>query len=333
MVSSSLPDGGKALDSSRLPAPFLSAIVSSFGNRSRRDEPLSGHTTARMGGPADVWLPVNNVNELVAAVNLARHHNVPHFMLGGGANVLINDAGVRGLVIENRANRIQFPGSGAFNETAILTVESGVTLPGLARRCTGRGLSGLEWAVGVPGTIGGAIVNNAGAYGTDMAATLVRAELLAPTGKRVWQSVDWFKYSYRTSRLKQRSFLEGWVKADWIVLQAELQLTWSSIERVEAQVNAFNERRKSSQPPGATMGSMFKNPAGDYAGRLIEAAGLKGHRVGQAQISTVHANFFQNLGEAKASDMLALIDITRKVVKAKFGVTLELEIEVIREHS
>jgi UDP-N-acetylmuramate dehydrogenase len=206
-----------------------------------------------------------------------------------------------------------------------LTAESGVALPSLARRCARRGLSGLEWAVGVPGTLGGAVVNNAGAYGSDMAASLTQAQLLSPEGDTVWQPVSWFEYDYRASRLKRGS------RSEWVVLQVELQLTAAPPAEVEARMNSFNERRKRSQPPGATMGSMFKNPPGDYAGRLIEAAGLKGHQLGQAQISPIHANFFQNLGGATATEMLALIETAQQAVAEKFGVELELEIEVAGE--
>jgi UDP-N-acetylmuramate dehydrogenase len=188
----------------------------------------------------------------------------------------------------------------------------------------------------VPGTIGGAVVNNAGAYNSDIAHSLIRAELLSPTGERVWQPVEWFRYDYRASRLKDRPSLSAYQrgekavgKADWIVLNAELQLTRAPAADIKAQVTEYNERRKASQPPGATIGSMFKNPPGDYAGRLIEAAGLKNYRIGQAQISSLHANFFQNLGGATAADMIALIRTAQETVKAKFGIALELEIEVV----
>jgi UDP-N-acetylmuramate dehydrogenase len=299
-----------------------------------------------------VWLAVENVDELVTAVTLARQHHVPVFMLGGGANLLISDAGIRGLVIENRANRVEFPSSLKEKERGEVKIiaESGAALPNLARRCARRGLSGLEWAVGVPGTIGGAVVNNAGAYGSDMAHNLSRAELLAPTGERVWQPVEWFEYGYRTSRLKKRSVAspqgafgssqlsgvssqkaESGPNEDWIVLQAELRLTSAPVAEIKARIDEFNRRRKATQPPGATIGSMFKNPPGDYAGRLIEAAGLKGYRIGQAQISPIHANFFQNLGGATATEVMGLIQTAQETVEAKFGVRLELEIEIVGE--
>lgn len=310
--------------------PFLGVLSANFGDRPRCHEPLAGHTTLRLGGPADVWLAVEKVTELVTAVTLAREYNIPVFILGGGANLLISDEGIRGLVIENRASRVNFsPVPEARYEGKIsIMAESGVVLPNLVRRCAKRGLSGLEWAVGVPGTIGGAVVNNAGAYGSDMAKSLIQAELLSPLGERIWQPVEWFEYGYRTSRLKQSLHdLDG----GWVVLQAELQLTPAPINEIERRMNEFNKRRKASQPPGATIGSMFKNPPGDYAGRLIEAAGLKGYRIGQAQISPIHANFFQNLGGASATDMMVLIKVARKAVEDKFGISLELEIELVGE--
>ncbi|MCL4297479.1 MAG: UDP-N-acetylmuramate dehydrogenase [Anaerolineae bacterium] len=323
---------------------FMATLAAFFGDRPRRDEPLAGHTTLRLGGPAEVWLAVESAAELVTAVALARQHHVPIFMLGGGANLLISDAGIRGLVIENRANRVEFPSLEKEKRDEVkLIAESGAALPNLARRCAKRGLSGLEWAVGVPGTIGGAVVNNAGAYGSDIAHNLSRAELLAPTGERVWQPVEWFKYGYRTSRLKKKPVVSGQMsvassqKAEsgpregWIVLQAELHLTPAPAVEVKARMDEFNRRRRATQPPGATIGSMFKNPPGDYAGRLIEAAGLKGYRIGQAQISPLHANFFQNLGGATATEVMGLIQTAQETVEAKFGVKLELEIEVVGE--
>lgn len=307
---------------------FLADLAVTFGDRARRNEPLAAHTTFRIGGPAEVWLAVESAAELAQAVTLARRRGWPVMVLGSGANVLVSDAGVKGVVIENRAGLVDFPPvveveAGAEVE---LTAESGVVLPNLARRCARRGLSGLEWAVGVPGTVGGAVVNNAGAYGSDLAHNLVQVELLSPGGERLWQPVEWFGYDYRTSRLKKQAGSDR-----WIVLRAKLKLQGAPPAEIEARMAAFNERRRASQPPGATIGSMFKNPPGDYAGRLIEAVGLKGYRQGQAQISPVHANFFQNLGGATATEMLALIQTARIAVKQNFGIELELEVELVGE--
>jgi UDP-N-acetylmuramate dehydrogenase len=309
------------------------ALRTRFSQRLRRAEPLVSHTTLRVGGPADLWLTVTALDELIEAVILAGQHQVPVLVLGSGANMLVSDRGVRGLVLQNRCQGVTFPPGRAKDEadSPHVVVESGVILPSLAHRLAQQGLSGLEWAVGVPGTIGGAIVNNAGAYGSSIADCLVRAELYSPgSGRRGWQPVNWFDYEYRSSRLKRLGAARAsGVGEGFVVLQAELVLSRRSPAEIENQMAAYSARRRATQPPGASIGSMFKNPPGDYAGRLIEAAGLKGTQIGGAQISPVHANFFVNQGEAKAADFAALIELARQTVKARFDVELELEIERI----
>ena len=300
------------------------ALSGHFGQRLRRDEPLAPHTTLRVGGPADLWLAPTTLDELIEAVTAAWQHQVPVFLLGGGANLLVSDRGVRGLVLQNRCQRIVLNGE----DPPHVVVESGVILPSLAHRLARRGLSGLEWAVGVPGTVGGAVVNNAGAYGASMSDTLVRAELLMPSGQREWQPAGWFAYEYRSSRLKH---LAGEDRGRFVVLQAELALSNKAPAEIENQMAVYAELRKASQPPGASVGSMFKNPPDDHAGRLIEAAGLKRAQIGAAHISPVHANFFVNLGGAQAADFAALLDLARRTVKDKFGVELEFEVEKVGE--
>lgn len=295
---------------------LFEALNQQFGTRARLNEPLAHHTTLRLGGPADIWFPARSVDELVLATALARQQVIPVFILGGGANLLIRDDGIRGLVIENRANAVQFQG------TQILA-QSGAINPRLAKQCAQRGLGGFEWAVGVPGTLGGAVVNNAGAYGHSIAQNLVQVELLDSQGERVWRKVDWFDYQYRSSKIKQ-------YKADKpLVLQAILDFIPKPQAMIESQMMTYNTRRKATQPPGATVGSMFKNPSDDYAGRLIEASGLKGYRIEQAEISSVHANFFVNLGGAKSDHVLRLINVAQERVYQLFGIQLALEIEII----
>ena len=294
---------------------FWHDLPDSLQKQARQNEPLSGHTTLRLGGPADIWLPVQSVDDLIQVTQLAREQAIPTFILGGGANLLIRDSGIRGLVIENRANKVQF-------RDQYVIAESGAVNPRLAKQCTQRGLSGLEWLVGVPGTIGGATVNNAGAYGQSMADTLLQAELLDLDGQRRWYPVAWFEYQYRSSKLKKQAEKS-------FVLQVELHLTPQQTNAINQTMQTYNERRRATQPPGATIGSMFKNPPGDYAGRLIEAAGLKGYRINQAQISPIHANFFINLGSAQADDVIALIELAQKAVLEKFGISLTLEVEIV----
>ena len=173
----------------------------------------------------------------------------------------------------------------------------------------------------VPGTIGGAVYGNAGAFGGDIAHSLLHAELLTTSGRQQWSAAQ-LEYGYRTSLLKR-----GKIKA--VVLAAVLSLRNATKEEVAVKIGEFGDRRKTTQPPGASMGSMFKNPQGDAAGRLIEAAGLKGTRIGSAEVSPIHGNFFVNHGRSKASDIRALIALVQQKVREKFGVSLELEVELV----
>lgn len=291
------------------------ALKSHFGERVRANESLAAHTALQMGGPADLWVTAQSAEDLAVAGQMAHAHHVSVFMLGGGANLLIGNAGIRGLVIKNQARHITFSAEG-------FMAESGALLPRLASQCAAHNLSGLEWAIGVPGTLGGAVVNNAGAFDGDIARNLVRAELLTFTGERIWQGADWFEYDYRGSRIKSG-------REQAIVLQAEFLLSPMPSLDVIATMQAYTKKRRETQPAGTTIGSMFKNPVDDSAGRLIEAAGLKGYQVGQAQISPVHANFFVNLGGATADDVRQLIEKAQNSVQEKFGVILELEIQLI----
>ena len=231
--------------------------------------------------------------------------------------MLVSDRGVRGIVVLNRAKDVIFDNGSKPKVRA----EAGVVFSNLARRAASHGLAGLEWAAAVPGTVGGAVYGNAGAFGGDMAGSLIQAELLTETGRETWP-VEKMGYGYRTSVLKRQSL-------KFVVLWADLRLEHSTKEEVSAKISELSERRKATQPPGASMGSMFKNPPGDFAGRLIEAAGLKGTRIGSAEISPVHANFFVSHSQTKADDVRALVDLAQKSVAEKFGVNLELEIELI----
>lgn len=283
-----------------------------------QNEPLAKYTAARLGGPAD-WLYIarDSNEQLSAVVSAAWAENVPVRVLGGGANVLVSDAGVRGLVVINRV------GKAAFNDTSV-TVTAGMSLTVLARKCAQQGLSGFEWAVSVPGTVGGAVVNNAGAHGGDMAGCLRSAALVdAESGTQVLTNAD-LAYEYRSSSLKARA------DRRFLVLMATLTLSRSTPADVNARMEGFVAHRKRTQPAGASLGSIFKNPPGDYAGRLIESCGLKGAKIGGAQVSPVHANFFINTGgTASASDYYRLIMLVRDVVGEKTGVFLETEVEFV----
>ena len=288
-----------------------------LGEKVKENVSLAPYTSARIGGPADIFISADTAAELVRVVSLLWKQGTPFTILGGGSNVLVSDKGVPGVVVMNRAKGVKFHAG----DQPSVTAESGVVFSNLANRCASKGLSGIEWAATVPGTIGGAVYGNAGAFGGDMAGNLMSAELLTDNG-RVRFSVEQMGYGYRTSVLKR-----GEIKA--IILSAELGLQNSTKEDVTVKIQQFSAHRKATQPPGASMGSMFKNPPGDYAGRLIDASGLKGTRIGNAEVSPMHGNFFINHGNTRAADIRALIEKVQKTVKEKQGVDLELEIEFI----
>jgi len=297
----------------------IDVLYAKLGDKMKENVSLAPYTSARIGGPADVLIIAESAEELAHTVNLLRKQGLDYIMLGGGSNVLVSDSGVRGIVILNRAKAVRFHNG----DQPSVTAESGVVFSNLAHRCASKGFAGLEWAATVPGTVGGAVYGNAGAFGGDMAGNLIWAELLTENGHEKF-TAEQMAYGYRTSVLKR-------AELDAIVLSAELSLKNSTKEEATVKIEQFSAHRKATQPPGASMGSMFKNPNGDYAGHLIEAAGLKGARIGNAEISPLHGNFFINHANTKAEDILALIQLVQKTVKEKQGVELELEIELIGE--
>jgi UDP-N-acetylmuramate dehydrogenase len=297
----------------------IDVLYAKLGDQVKENVSLAPYTSARIGGPADVLITAESADELVHIDTLLRKQELDYIMLGGGSNVLVSDRGVRGIVVLNRAKNVRFHNG----DQPSVAAESGVVFSNLANRCAAKGYAGLEWAATVPGTVGGAVYGNAGAFDGDMAGNLIWAELLTKKGREKF-TAEQMVYGYRTSILKR-------AELDAIVLSAELSLKFSTKEEATVKVEQFSAHRKSTQPPGASMGSMFKNPNGDYAGRLIEAAGLKGARIGNAEISPLHGNFFINRADTKADDILALIELVQKTVKEKQGVELELEIELVGE--
>ena len=295
----------------------IDVLYAKLGDKVKENVSLAPYTSARIGGPADIFITADTAAELGRIVKLLWKQEMPFTLLGGGSNVLVSDKGVRGVVLLNRAKAVKFH----IGDQPTVTVESGVVFSNLANHCASKGFAGLEWAATVPGTIGGAVYGNAGAFGGDMIGNLISTELLTENGKETF-TVEQMGYGYRTSVLKR-----GELKA--IVLSAELALKNSTREEVTVKIQQFSAHRKATQPPGASMGSMFKNPNGDYAGKLIEAAGLKGTRIGNAEISPLHGNFFINHANTKAQDIRALIQLVQKTVKEKQDVELELEVELI----
>ncbi len=280
-----------------------------------------------VGGPADFLVVVASGQELEDSVRYLWKEKIPFMLLGGGSNTLISDSGIREVVVINETKDIIF-----LNEEGDhpqVKADSGVSFGNLARRMGSKGWSGLEWASSIPGTVGGAVVNNAGAFGSNMADSLVVAEILHPVKEELQRS-EWsvkdFAYDYRSSVIKSG-------EKSAVVLNATFILEKSTPEIVKQRISVIAEKRKKSQPQGASLGSMFKNPAGDFSGRLIEEAGLKGTRIGDAVISEAHANFFINKGNASANDIAALIALVKDRVAEKFNVELELEIQFIGDWS
>ncbi len=307
------------MSSGRLPADTAAAVRAAFAGRLQEGAGLSSHTSARLGGPADFLLTVRTAAELAEAARALWAAGAPFRVLGSGSNVLVADAGVREVIILNEAREMRFEAA-----EATVWAESGASLGVAARLAAERGWSGLEWAGTVPGTVGGAVVGNAGAHGSDTAHCLALAEILQRDGEAEGWTADRLSYGYRDSWLKRNP-------GRAVVLSATYRLDRSEAKAVKARMAEFAAHRQQTQPPGASMGSMFRNPPGDFAGRLIEAAGLKGLRMGNAEISHKHANFFINCGEAAAADVWGLIQEARTRVEERFGVRLELEVELLGE--
>lgn len=285
-----------------------------------RDEPLANWTSMKVGGPADLFLRPRTVEAARQAFALLRSAGVPLLVLGNGSNLLVRDGGFRGAVLQLGL----LPESIEARQEGRLYVSAQVLLLRAVTEGHRLGLVGLEWASGIPGSLGGAVTMNAGCHGREMGQHVVSVELVTPAGTLVRWGLDQLAYGYRTSRLRQEHHL---------ILGAELQLVVGDVAEGRRRLRHFLALRRNSQPVGHNAGSMFKNPPGDFAGRLIEAVGGKGRRVGDAEISPVHANFIVNHGAARASDVLALVAWAREAVEQRFGITLELEVEVVGEET
>lgn len=285
-----------------------------------RDEPLARYSAARLGGNADyLYIARGSVDELAGVVQSAWRDGLPVRVLGGGANVLIADAGFRGLVVINRVSQLTIDA-----DTQTLSVTSGTALTHLANRCQKRGISGFEWMVSVPGTVGGAVINNAGAHGGSMHERVFTVSIVDTDGTHLYTNAD-MSYEYRSSILKQRA------DRQFLVLDACLTYQTDAPEAIRARMDSMIAYRKQTQPSGASLGSIFKNPTGDYAGRLIEASGLKGYQLGAVRVSPVHANFITNINAqtATADDYYQIIRHVQQTVLTETGVELALEVELI----
>ncbi len=295
--------------------------MTAFPPAVRRDEPLARHTSLRVGGPARWYLESADPITVLTAMNEARAYRLPILALGGGSNLLPADAGFDGLVVRYTANDYTIEGEGQGDARG--WIAAGAMIANLGRRLAREGWAGLEWAANVPGTVGGAAVNNAGAFGSCMAESLVDLTLLDLEGREHTLGVEELDYEYRTSRLKRGAL--GTV----LVTRVCCHLRQDEPADVMSRVTELQRQRTASQPRQLSAGSVFANPPGEFAGRLIEQAGLKGLRAGDAQISTQHANFIVNLGGATAADVHGLMGAAQLAVWKLSRVWLRPEIELV----
>ncbi len=325
---------------------MYSEVRSQFGERVRRNEPLARHCTFGVGGPADVWVPLDTQEDLIGLVTLCSQRRWPLLLAGNGTNVLYADAGVRGIVARIALNRSTI--TDVTEQSALLIAGAGVSWPRLLNELAPLGWAGLEFAPGIPGSLGGGVISNAGAHGSDLEQVLAWVDVLdarpceqqAVVPTVMHYQKEQIDLSYRHSRFRAQRRVQfneqGYplaaprqlIEPAEIVMQLGIHLQQADPQQLRQTIEAYKQHRKRTQPPQQSAGSVFKNPPGDYAGRLIEAVGMKGMIYGKAQISERHANFIVNVGGASAADVAALIQEAHNRVQNQCGVELELEVEL-----
>jgi UDP-N-acetylmuramate dehydrogenase len=283
----------------------------------KRNEPLSQHTTMKIGGPADLFIEPSSLENIQKVMTFIKERQLPWRAIGRGSNLLVSDKGIEGVVIRLGSGLSHL----SINESSI-TVGGGHSLVSLSTLISKKGLSGLEFASGIPGSVGGAVYMNAGAHGSDINKILTKAHVLFEDGSIEWLSNNEMEFTYRTSVLQK--------KRPGVVLEAEFKLTKGDRTAIVSQMQKNKDYRKETQPwnfPCA--GSIFRNPLPNYAGKLIEEAGLKGFQIGGAKISEMHGNFIVNAGNATAKDVLDLIQYIKDKILQLYGIKMETEVEII----
>ncbi|MGG7618761.1 UDP-N-acetylmuramate dehydrogenase [Bacillus coreaensis] len=283
----------------------------------KENEPMANHTTIKIGGPAELFVEPSSVENLETTMNLIRKYKVQWIAIGRGSNLLVADRGISGVVIKlgSGLDKVEINGT-------TLTVGGGHSLVSLATSISRKGLSGLEFASGIPGSVGGAVFMNAGAHGSDISKILDKALVLFEDGSLEWVSNEQMEFSYRTSVLQK--------KRPGVVVEAVFSLKEGNKDSIFSEMQKNKDYRKETQPwnfPCA--GSIFRNPLPNYAGKLIEVAGLKGYQIGGAKISEMHGNFIVNTGNAKADDVLQLIQHVKDTIYDLYEVKMETEVEII----
>ena len=291
----------------------LPEIVTQPGTRLRFGEPLAKHTHFGIGGEASAYIEVSTVNELAALARFHRKWKIPVAVIGRGSNLLVNDNGFKGIGVRLIGELAKLE-----VDEDVVTVGAGLSLPRLSKVMSKSGLSGVEFALGIPGTVGGALIMNAGAWGSSFGDVVTDVTVMRDTGELVTLTHDEANFEYRHSGLD----------AYFCVVGATLKLQPGNVDTITAQMNALFKQKTDTQPfAEENAGCMFKNPPGDSAGRLIDISGLKGYRIGGAEVSTVHGNFILNINNATAEDVLNLVAHIQKQVREKTGISLQTEVK------
>lgn len=296
----------------------IKKIVS--GGQILRDEPLRNHTTFRIGGPCDFFVTANTQEEFIQVIQLCKKEEVPCFMIGNGSNLLIADEGLSGVVLKLNDDVMKLSVEEKRDKT-IVTACAGINLSNLAMKIANLSLTGFEFAAGIPGTLGGAIYMNAGAYGGEIKDCILSAHVVSPEGEIIEFSKDDLDLSYRSSSIQRTGHY---------IISASFEFKKGDYAQIHTRIEDLNRQRREKQPlefPSA--GSTFKRPVGYFAGKLIMDAGLRGYRVGDAMISEKHCGFVINVGNATAKDVIQLITDVQRIVKEQFGVTIETEVKLI----
>ncbi len=290
-----------------------------------KNVPLAKYTTFKIGGPARYFFITKTTKDLIEAVKFAQDKGLPYFILGGGSNLLVNDKGFDGMVIKIQNGQTTPILVKLKVENSRIVAEAGTSLVKLVEISIEKSLTGLEFAAGIPGTVGGALYGNAGSQRDNSIGDLVETvTLLKPTGQIITVDKDWMQFDYRHSHLKDIT-----EKTRPIILSAVLKLAKGDSKKIKRKINERITTRVENIPLEPSAGCIFKNPPSQSAGYLIEKCGLKGKKIGQAMISEKHANFIVNLGQAKANDVIKLIQIIKKSVKEKFKINLEEEVQYL----
>lgn len=298
----------------------LEELHASKVGKIKENEPLANHTTIKVGGPADIFVEPDSIDHLLKTMEIVTKHKMPWRVIGRGSNLLVSDGGIEGVVIKLGKGLDHLEVNGTE-----VRAGAGYSFIVLANAMARRGLSGLEFAGGIPGSVGGAVYMNAGAHGSDVSNILQKARILFPDGTVEWLSNKEMEYSYRTSVLQK--------KRPGIVLEAIFELREGDRESIAAEMKKHKNYRRETQPVKPCCGSVFRNPLPNHAGKLIQDANLKGFQIGGAQISELHGNFIINTGTAKAEDVIQLIDHIKTTIMERSGISLHTEVEIVQRRT